>query len=727
MATPTFCCGFECGQLGIVGQHWQDAGGTGVFSFSTSTKRSGDRSLRCNPSAQTSQLANGAYSTTSQTLVARAYVYFATLPTTNDVSLIAFTRGLARFSVSDNKIYAHTGFAAGATGVAVTTGQWYRIDIKVNSSANPWTVDVSVDGVACGQATRASAAANNNAIELLVGGSSWSGDVFIDDFVMSITDADYPIGAGKVEHFIPTSDGTHNIAGAGDFQRTTTGTDILNATTTAYQLVDDVPLESGSGTDWINMVAPPNATDYVECVFGPASGISTPTTAPRAVEVIAGIRQAGTGTGNMLIQLNDNGTTATVYTATTVAGVTTIAYKRAHFADPPSAASVWNVNNDGSDGDFRDLRVRFRSPAAVDANPDQYFTGVMIEAEFEVITGTEVFPGVGALTIEGLAPTVAVTSNKNLTPSVGALDITGFAPTAVVPRNILADVGALAVAGFEPTVSITNNLNVSAGFGELALNGFEPTVEAAADINVLADVGSLTIDGFNPTVSTPKNILADTGEINIIGFDPSIQTPRNIQTDVGSVSITGLSPTVQTPRNIQSDLGEITISGLSPTVSVTNHISVTPGTGEIVLSGHEPAIGSNINITPSFGEISITGFAPAVNVTVSANTQTGVVDFNGFAPTVQTPVNINIGYGEILIDGFNPTINIGGGEALVETSTGMILISGLAPHVRGGRKQFIIKKSRVSNDANRFSTAVDESKQSQIGNEDKHSTIEDGI
>jgi hypothetical protein len=187
-----------------------------------------------------------------------------------------------------------------------------------------------------------------------------------------------------LNHFVPTSDGTHNIAGAADFERTLTGTDILNATTTAYQLVDDVPLESGASVDWINMVAPPNATDYVECIFGPASGISTPTAGPRAVEVIAGIHQAGTGTGNMEIRMNDNGTNNVLYTATAVAGISNVAYKRKHYGTNIANGGAWTISGAGN---FNNLRVRFGSPAAVDANPDQYFDCIMIEAEFAEVSG----------------------------------------------------------------------------------------------------------------------------------------------------------------------------------------------------------------------------------------------------------------------------------------------------------------------------------------------------
>jgi hypothetical protein len=135
-------------------------------------------------------------------------------------------------------------------------------------------------------------------------------------------------------------------------------------------------------TEWINMLAPINATDYVECIFGPAPGISTPTTAPRAVEVICGINQAGTGAGNMEIRLNDNGTTDVVYTATGVAGIVVATgqqFKRKHYAAGPAGA--WVIGG-GGNGDFTDLRIRFGSPAALDVNPDQYFGCAMIEAEF---------------------------------------------------------------------------------------------------------------------------------------------------------------------------------------------------------------------------------------------------------------------------------------------------------------------------------------------------------
>ncbi len=373
MATPVFACGAECGVFAATA-HWAQNSGTAA-TFSTATVRSGARSLRFNPTTNTSVI-NPIVSGT----VARFYVNFATLPSA-DTTIVAGGTSQVRFKQSDSKLYAYDsgGATFGASGIAVTTGVWYCIDMKADTGAG--TLDLQVDGVAIAQK---STPGNNSITVWGISNGSATADLFMDDFVFSNTLADYPIGAGNVYHFIPTSDGTHNVAGAADFQRTLTGTDILNATTTAFQLIDDVPLESGASVDWINMIAPPNATDYVECIFGPASGISTPTVAPRAVEVIAGYHQAGTGTGNMEIRMNDNGTTNVLYTATTVAGVTSVAYARKHYATAPTGGA-WTVA--AGAGNFNNLRVRFGSPAVVDVNPDQYLDCIMVEAEFAPAAG----------------------------------------------------------------------------------------------------------------------------------------------------------------------------------------------------------------------------------------------------------------------------------------------------------------------------------------------------
>lgn len=376
MATPIFCCGFGCG---VDGAHWNRQ--SGAATYTTSAPLSGSRSLRCAPTASADGLAGTATTYgAAGSLVFRFRVNFTTLPnnTTCIASGAASSIAGAYFNPADSKIYAGTGTAAlGATGVSVTTGVTYYIDVRVNVSASPWLVDVSVNGSACGQRSSA-LSAEGNAHGINLGFlHSCTADALFDDVVVSATSADFPIGDGYVNEFIPTADGTHNVAGGNDFERSATGTDIAVGTTTAFQLIDDVPLKSGVVSEYINLIAPPNATDYVEVVIGPAAGVSTPTVAPRAVEVILAYASATSGTFNLRIALNDNGTLNDVLNTNTAPGTTAV-YGRKHYAAGPAGA--WVIGG-GGNGDFTDLRMRcFTSDPA----PDPWWASAMVEAEFAV-------------------------------------------------------------------------------------------------------------------------------------------------------------------------------------------------------------------------------------------------------------------------------------------------------------------------------------------------------
>jgi hypothetical protein len=365
----------------VDGAHWTLA----AASFVTSGALSGARSLRCYPTSGTHSAVTVASFGVGLT-VARFRVKFTTLPNastpiwspsgdpTTGVELTSVDSGNAFISAKANDVL-------GATGVPIMDGIAYCIDVRINQTANPWLVDVQVNGISCGQASVATAA-DTAAKQFRLGfrtGIGLTADALFDDVLISTTSADFPIGPGYVNHFVPTADGAHNIAGTADFQRGNSGTDILNATTTAFQLIDDVPLPSGTvdEADNVRAVAPPNATDYVECVFGPAAGITTPVVAPRAVEAILAHHQIATQTGQMVVELNDNGTIDTIFDTGAAAGVTTYRYARKHYVAGPAGA--WVIGG-GGNGDFTDLRCRFRSP---DPAPDQCLDAIMLEAEFK--------------------------------------------------------------------------------------------------------------------------------------------------------------------------------------------------------------------------------------------------------------------------------------------------------------------------------------------------------
>lgn len=423
--TPVFCCGFECGQS-TGGAHWGSPSSGG--SYSTTNPRNGARAFRCaaagGQAALTSQFA-----LSSQTLVFRVAVYFTSLPAV-DVALAVEGNSQegAWFKAADSKIYAgHSGAATGATGVAVTTGQWYVLDVKIKRDANPHLTDVQVNGTACGQDSNASAAGVTTSVVLgnINAAATFTAD--FDDFIASVTLADYPIGDGYVNHFVPTSDGTHTATGSDITEgtiATPVGTAITSATTDAFNWVNGVPLLGGAtdNTRLINQQKPAS-TEYAEVVFGPAPGISTPTTAPRAVEVITADRQAATQAGNMTVKINDNGTEAVVVSRSGN-GVTSDRFATAQFATAPTGGA-WTVA--AGAGNFNNLRARFGYSS--DATPDQFWRGIMIEAEFVAAAS-------GATTAQALTAT-AVTSTATMQRQTNkAVTATATTSTATFQKQV---------------------------------------------------------------------------------------------------------------------------------------------------------------------------------------------------------------------------------------------------------------------------------------------------
>lgn len=410
MAT-TRVCGFECGDSSTA--HFGLSGAV-LPEIVTSFKRSGSRACRILEPTNDSLIPFGLVGSTT-CHVARIYAYFATLPSSSSMigRLIAPAispnyYGIAFHQPSGQlraaRLNPDTGFFTAASGPAINAGEWYALDVRVESNGSVVSVDIQVTDdeenvVAGAQFTHSNSA-------LFDTGFSWMHsvdpvvDVYFDDARFANASGNYPIGPGSVNHFIPVSDGTHNVAGANQFERGGTGTDITNSTTDAYLLVDDIPLPQGvvAGDDYIKAVAPANATDYVECKFGPAPGISTPTDPPDCIDVLVSYQHEGLSAGNIRLALNDNGSIDDVVNVTSLSGGTAYLLASKHYSDPPSAAAAWTLST--GDGNFLNLRMRFYSS---DANPDQNWHGAMIEADFP--TAAPLPPPGGYYACAGTLPT----------------------------------------------------------------------------------------------------------------------------------------------------------------------------------------------------------------------------------------------------------------------------------------------------------------------------------
>jgi hypothetical protein len=360
--TPVFCCGFECG---LTNTHWLLSSAT----FTTSSPLSGARSLLCNgqqTAATVLDYGAGLY-------VIRFRIRFDTLPTfTNSICISVFTLAGAYFNATDGKIYAGTDSVTfGATGVSVSAGIIYYIDLRIDTTVNPRLVDVSVNGTACGQAS-ASVAAQTSAQKMRLGFSTVGPIGTFDDFVLSTTSADYPIGDGKVLSFVPNADGTHTCTTT-TIVKGTAATPVganVAGNTDAFNWVNARPI-GGGATDATRLInqQTAGATLYAEVQFEDTVEVNP----PRAVEVLVVDQQATTAVGDMHIKLNDNGTENVILDRTAVAGVITDRFTTKQYATMVGGGT-WTLAR------FNGLRARFGYSS--DATPDQYWRGIMIEAEF---------------------------------------------------------------------------------------------------------------------------------------------------------------------------------------------------------------------------------------------------------------------------------------------------------------------------------------------------------
>src|SRR3990167_5662522 len=547
MATPVVACGFECGVLPSAGHHLQS--GIGSPSFDTTTFRSGLRALRCDATAA---LVSGTLVFTGSTVaVGRVYIRFASLPSADCIlaDWDSSTNANIWFKASDSKLYARIGTTAGASGIAVTTGQWYRLDFKWDDTNN--TSDLQVDGVAAGQARAAFSVAVPGRIPfgLL---TSVTADIYFDDLILSVTAVDYPLGAGFVKSYIPNADGLHNVAGANDFEKTLTGTDITNATTDAWQLIDDRPLPTTS-VDFVNGIGPPNSTDYVEWQYEDSAEAN----APRAVEGLIVYHDAsGAGTNNFSVTLREHagGTSADIMAPATRNVGATITYARAQFATVPGTSDAWTTVK------FNALRSRF---LVSDASPDPYIDAAMLEAEFSSAAGTNAPAENAAGTGTANAPSIG------LAPAAGLSSGTGVANAAAANIQPKAGVASGTGAVSDATTQVAPTAGNAAGTGAAS--------NATTKIDATAGVASGTGAASDATVALAKDALAEaaTGAGAAYGVTAQVAGSAALAAGTGAAS----DATVVFAHDAPAEAATGTGAAAGATTHIEPTADATAGTG----------------------------------------------------------------------------------------------------------------------------------------------------
>ncbi len=283
-----------------------------------------------------------------------------------------------RFIASGATLRARAATTNAASGVAVTTGTWYRVDVKAVLD-NTATCDIQVDGTAGAQASVASTAGTGTGIQIGVGTAA-TADVYFDDIIVSGVSGDYPIGAGTVVGLYPSGDGTHVFSATGDFVYEAAGAGVVSgATDTWTHLV--TPLATTVGATFMNDAAGAT-TEFLRWNFAdlPASadtvnGVASVST-HHAASATANtqalfIRDVSGDVSEIAVLGGFNNATHTFTSGIDLSETTIVVVYKCQSAGTSTGA--WTVAN------VNDLGALWGS---TDVNPDAYIDGICLEVDY---------------------------------------------------------------------------------------------------------------------------------------------------------------------------------------------------------------------------------------------------------------------------------------------------------------------------------------------------------
>lgn len=302
--------GFEHGQLTGPGGYSNISNAT----ISTTTVRSGARSLRFNATAAAASARLQGLLTGQRRFALAFYVRFATLP---DADWAIFSAGGSLggsfgWDVTSGKFCFKVGGTDTVMGSVVATGQWYRIVWELDQTADPAVARVTIDNDVANEATLNTTPITPADLTDFFWGQAATNrtlDCFIDDAVWSVTDADYEQFRDDwtdqaIESIIPSSDGTHNITTSGDFD-SFTGTAFSNSTTNGNTFIGHRPMQFANTADQVIRQELGTTANYMEFGMENHTLSGTPIAA-KAMTARVDSASAGANSAEMRLLLSDD-------------------------------------------------------------------------------------------------------------------------------------------------------------------------------------------------------------------------------------------------------------------------------------------------------------------------------------------------------------------------------------------------------------------------------------
>lgn len=259
-------------------------------------------------------------------------------------------------------------------------------------------------------------------------------------------------------------------------------------------------------------------------------------------------------------------------------------------------------------------------------------------------------------------------------------------PPVAAPIQVDPTAGALTLTGVAPTVAVTNNILVEPTAAALTLTGVAPTVTAIGTAISLPTAGALTLTTATPTVTAigTATSLPTAATLSLVGVAPSVQVVVDAQPTAAALTLTGAVPTVETPSLTLPTAATLSLAGTAPFVEAIGTAESLPTAGSIALLGAPPdveAIGTAESL-PTAASLSLVGVAPIVELTVEAHPSAASLSLSGVAPDVEA-----IGTAESLptpaaltLVGATPPVDTGAGVTSQPTPASLSL-AGAVPSV----------------------------------------------
>lgn len=564
---------------------------TGSPSIVTTTPEDGTYCLEVSATGAAEGIAwgTGTLGASKTHLVTSVVVRFPSALPSADLDLIQLQcpgpNYVLRFRNSDDKLCVGLPGGSEVAGPVVVADTSYRIDIHMDVSANPNTIDWQVDGAAQTQFSNAVAADTVFSCDLGWTLSAQTGTVRYDNWAVSTTAADYPLGDFKVIAVKPDTGGSLDVSTitTSEWNTFAGSTPTLTAwnATTALAAVAELPVDLGAAQDGFCRISGTDA-DYV--------GIPFTTYTLTGGETVLGLRMlaccwAATTTAAFHSFASYNGTTATTLFAAADANAD-------NTSTPAWVCKMLTTADFDTQAELDALQIRVGS---TDTNPDAGVHAVYVE--IAVSTGGGATVNATAIAATAALPAAAASASSTVSPA--AVAAVAALPAAAAGGGAGVNAAAITVTTAMPAGEVQTGSTVSPAAVAAVAALPAPTVQAGGNATVNAAVIALTTALPGATLAAGSTVAPAVVAAAASLPAAAVQTGSTVSPATVTAVAALPAPSVQAGGGATINAAVIALTTALPAAAAAASSTATPGAITAVTALPAAAASASSTVSPA--------------------------------------------------------------------------------------------------------------------------------